>query len=245
MGIDAEMFVRVPFKPTEAQLRDWHFRLGSAFHHKLWIFKRRDGFPQDPYLLFPVDVWEQDGDDIVPDDGETFLRFRPQTRFYGIGYERGDLPTILMLAEFVERLVPGGEVWYGGDSSGVCAERFDAPARNALFDHFVAVQCNPYYSDRGSLMIGKAPNPECPYCKVPCPQFGFGGSYSSHSCQACGWKRVQRGDYVTSGWDLKDEFEQDAKDRRIATLEAENARLTAELGILQQVVARANKEVAL
>jgi len=42
------------------------------------------------------------------------------------------------VAEWLERRVPECVVWYGGDSSGICAELFDTPARKKLLEHFAS-----------------------------------------------------------------------------------------------------------
>lgn len=206
MGVDAEMFVRTRTKVTEANLREWHYAFGSAFHDHLWAFGTHDNKVPETLYLFPVEVWEQDGDDIIPEEGETFLRLRPTSRYYGPGYERGDFPTLKAMAEFLEVLIPESEIWYGGDSSGMCAERFDRQAREEMLLHFVQHQHAPYLGHRNQYMETQPTWPKCPYCQRECPQFGFGKSYASFSCLGCGWKHVERDGKTETGWNLEKQF---------------------------------------
>lgn len=208
MGIDAEMFVRTKTKVTPELLREWHCALGSAFHEHLWMFGTHENKVPEELFLFPVKRWEQDGPDIKPKPGETFLRLRPKSRYYGEGYERGDFPTLKSIAEFLEILIPDSEVWYGGDSSGVCAAPFGREQREELLRHFVKHQHSPYLDSgmRREMLPGKPARPVCPYCQQECPQFGFGGTYASFTCLSCGWKRIEKDGKVQMGWNLEKEF---------------------------------------
>lgn len=190
MGVDAEMFVRTrqPLMPEQVKLLAWE--MGEAFGaDRFWIFKE---FDPPCRALAIVDIYEQDGDDIVPEDGEQFIRVYPSTRYYGKGYERGDLPFLIMLAEWLERRIPSGQVWYGGDSSGICAERFDVSARTALLDHFARVGHFPYSGDPRtgsdqSRIHDDGLRRICNFCEMPMRRYGWGGStYGAFYCVGCG-----------------------------------------------------------
>lgn len=206
MGVDAEMFVRTKHKVTDTDLRKWHYSLGCAFHEHLWAFGTHANKVPDKLYLFRVDRWAQDGPTLYPEKGETFLRLHPRTRYYGPGYERGDFPTIKALAEFLELLIPEAEVWYGGDLSGICAERFGPLEREQMLHHWVENQHRPYLTYGRDTM--NSTNPVCPYCHEVCPQYGWGGSYAaSYTCIGCGWERTTRDGKVYEGWKLSiDEF---------------------------------------
>ena len=184
MGIDARMLFTTKSKITDEELKlaawDMCAVLGAA--HFFTYGKR-------PVPLFRVNVYEQDGPDFVPDEGETIIEVSLVGRYYGIGYERGHLPTYLMVAEWLEHRFPGCVVYYGGDSSGVLAEPFDASARNALLKHYLTNGHAPYVGAFGSLGGGKI---QPPRCKERCVeergahQYGFGDNYAAFHCAGCG-----------------------------------------------------------
>lgn len=201
MGIDAEMFVRLKRPVPDAEVRRLRLMLGKAFGaQQFYIIKNRpnasgeaplDEVPYgDPrygashrHSIERVAVYTPDG--IEPEPGETFLRVYPTTRFYGPGYERGDLPFLLMLARFL-RDATGGEVWYGGDSGGAWAQPLDDAYERELWSHFVQSQHEPYRTDFGGEGI---PRPLCALCGyAPMRFFGTGPGAKSAmaTCNGCG-----------------------------------------------------------
>ena len=54
--------------------------------------------------------------------------------YYGVGYERGDLPLFVGIAEWLEQKLPGCRVLYGEDCSGE-GYPFDEPLRAALMEY--------------------------------------------------------------------------------------------------------------
>jgi hypothetical protein len=190
MGIDAEMFVRTKQNVTPEFLRAATHKLHSIFGSDI------DTYVDD--LLEVVSKWKQDGPDIRPRKGETFVRVRLWTRYYGPGYERGNFRLIHDLAEVLETIFPESEVWYGGDSSGVLAEPFHAVARRKMRDHWLK-HANAYYRQMGSMMGSGgrgADAPQCRKCQVPMSQYGFGGAYAAFSCE-CGERSVTRNGVTT------------------------------------------------
>lgn len=196
MGVDAEMFVRVKREVSDGEVRSLRLKLGDAFGaDKFWIWRNGQGpAPVDAtsdggssrHSVERVKRFTQDGDDIEPDRGETFLRVYPASRYYGIGYERGDLPFLLMLARFL-REVTGGEVWYGGDSSGACAQVLDDAYERELWAHFVANGHRPYLD--GMEWGGDGiPTAYCNLCSSPMRRYGAGssGMYAPFCCYGCG-----------------------------------------------------------
>lgn len=193
MGIDAEMFVRTKAKITKEQVRDLAYHLGSAFGaDRFWIFKDRgEGIPPR-HCLEIVNKYDQDGPTIKPEKGETFIRVHPATRYYGEGYERGDLPFLIMLAEWLERNIPGGEVWYGGDSSGVCAEKFDKRARKRYLDLYCKVGHHPYSGAFDTDHGDGVKAPICKFCWKKMRRYGWGKNYAPFHCSGCGESVVTR-----------------------------------------------------
>ncbi len=180
MGIDARMYVRVQRKVSDKEILRLSYEVGEAFGADRFF---RYGGEHNISKLSKI---EQDGPDVNPGPGETILEVHVWTRYYGIGYERGDLPFLLVLAEWLERKLPDGAVWYGGDSSGVCAAPFGKAARKKLLDHFASASGRDYYKSFSGDLVGA----ECPLCKVAMQQFGYGPGPRAGSfvCHGCGYK---------------------------------------------------------
>lgn len=192
MGIDAEMFVRTKSHISEAMFRKLRWEMVAAFGaDRFWIW---DDAHDKQHALERVFEYRQDGDTILPEAGETFLRVNLGTRYYGCdGYERGDLPFIVAVADFLERRVDGGEVWYGGDSSGVCAAPFGREVREKYLDHFAVVGRMPYAGDpRSGRQDWLGDNHDwahrrCHFCDEPMMRNGSGAGFALLQCYGCGF----------------------------------------------------------
>lgn len=135
----------------------------------------------------PGFAWTQDGDAIYAQPGEYFLEVSLWTRYYGPGYERGDILTICAVAEWCEQNLPPCEVWYGGDSSGVLAEPFGPAERAAMRAHLYGAAGRDYFKHDKP---GTFPTPKpCGLC-VPGEnrfnRYGWGNKYVAVSCGGCG-----------------------------------------------------------
>lgn len=139
----------------------------------------------------PGMVYTQDGDPVLAAPGEWLLDVSLWTRFYGVGYEHGDLLTICAVAEWIEVNMHPCEVWYGGDSSGCCIERFNDAARRKLRAHLFSDQGRDYFNYSG----WGGPTPPMPKpCGLCVPgeerrnQYGSGmnGNFAAVSCAGCG-----------------------------------------------------------
>lgn len=186
MGIDARMFVRTKATYTDQQVRRLAHDLVAAFGtDRLFVIPPgpddwHDG--KGRHAIEVIDKYEQDGPDILPEDGETFLCVHLWTRYYGKGYERGDCTTICAVAEWLESRVPGGVVWYGGDSSGVCAKPFGARQRAALRALFNESGHDNYRGGWGD----ETNAPKCDFCGgVPMSACGGGGGDTFFACGGC------------------------------------------------------------
>ncbi len=149
-------------------------------------------------------VYEQDGDDVLAANDEWMLSVSVWTRYYGIGYERGDLLTICAIAEWCEANIPDCTVFYGGDSSGVCAEPFDESERLKLRKHLYSQKGRDYFNYGIESNVQKMP-PACSLCPDAKPRFnqhGFGGNYAAISCAGCGASFETRDNCKT--WTKKD-----------------------------------------
>lgn len=148
----------------------------------------------------PGKVYLQDGDDVFADPGEWMLSISVWSRYYGVGYERGDLLTLCAIAEWCEHNIRGCRVFYGGDSSGVCIEPFDASRRDALKAHLWGKCGRDYYEHEKR---GTFPTPKpCGLCIPGEPRFnrhGWGGCGATElvavNCTGCGksWRSSDAG----------------------------------------------------
>lgn len=141
----------------------------------------------------PGTAYYQDGDPILAEPGECLLELSIWGRYYGEGYERGDLLTYCAMAEWLEINIPGCTVYYGGDSSGVLAEPFHAQRRMELRRHLYSEAGRAYFNhelpllDRaGEVTERPAPCGMCPGGIYRGSRFGYGQDYASYSCAGCG-----------------------------------------------------------
>jgi hypothetical protein len=208
MGIDAQMFVRIPRLVSDEDVKQWSYRFGSMCHYELFL---GHGTTRYHKPLERIAVYSQDGPDIKPKVGETFLELHLNGRYYGEDYERGPLLTFIAMAEFLEILIPQCAVWYGGDSSGVCAEPFDKTRRDALLRHAAKVAHEPYTHYDRSILQGDAhaPSEMCPSCEMPAARCGWGGNppFALYRCDGCGWQIEYRGTVRREGFTIPEKAE--------------------------------------
>ena len=201
MGIDAEMFARIKgrenwLKPEDERHTGYELAstIGPEFfyismeQHALSIIK--------PDPQFGRVVWLQDGDPIIADADEQFVEVHIQSRYYGPGYARGNWPAIRIVAEWLEWRFPSCEVWYGGDSSGVCASLLDAKKRKEINDFFLATGRRTYTRHNSDWRFSELDTrtghaaPKCPCCDVNTYHVGGGNTKSFWQCDGCGRSAV-------------------------------------------------------
>ena len=217
MGVDAMMFVKVKGKDNWRSPADVHklavrlavtigpdaFMITLAWdhsfgtpHHALSIvepFVDHDGdYEDEPEIVGKV-VWLQDGDTIIAADDEQFIKVHLYDRYYGDGYERGDWPQLRAIMECLEYLIPDGEIWYGGDSSGICAEHFHKARREEMNRHFLERQGRLDYVSYELPQFPKRKN-DCPHCHIPKTNCGGGPDNRDFLwCPGCGTKTIMIG----------------------------------------------------
>lgn len=214
MGIDARMVLRVKDKPSDKQLKEWSWRLAAAVGaEKLWLDKAEGrgaitlsyDYDEAGERVYNGKSYAQDGDPLIV-TSYWLLEVHVSTRFYGIGYERGDLLGLCAVAEWCEQNINGCEVWYGGDSSGVMAQPWPEAARRALRQHLYSDEGREYF--RHGERPNSFPHPElCSLCvsSEGFNRYGWGGgdTYVAVSCPGCGesfqsrdggktWKKDER-----------------------------------------------------
>jgi len=199
MGVDARMFFKVRYPVSKRQVADWAYMLYGAFgdHVTVWHGDQARFFDWPPHHCMEfIDKYEQDGPTIEPEEGETFIEVHLAGRFYDKGYERGPFYVFKAIAEWLEDVIPGAEVWYGGDSSGCVAFRFDRGARERLFKYFCDVGHLPYLGvfNRGAKMQ------VCTLCAKPLIHTGGGVERSFYYCYGCREKVITKNGEVVVKW---------------------------------------------
>jgi len=193
VGVDAQMLVRTrqAFKPDE--VRRMSGDLAAAFgSDSFWIwddYKNEDG-TIGRHALELVNEYQQDGDSIFPEPGETFIEVHLGTRYYGRGYERGDVGLIIHVAAWLEANIHDAKVYYGGDSSGICAKPFDQEARRQLFAYYAKVGHEPYVGGFGRFSGRDEQHPGCDFCLREMTNCGGGGGKTFYHCGGCGKKII-------------------------------------------------------
>lgn len=139
----------------------------------------------------------QDGPSIVAENGECLLEVNIMSRYYGVGYERGDILTLGGIATWCEINIPGCEVWYGGDSSGVCAKPWGQDDRLELMRYAFGSHGRNYFKNNSTFSPDAeyglpSPCSLCPNGKYRGQRYGFGANYSAFSCAGCGRKTSTR-----------------------------------------------------
>ena len=215
MGVDAEFLIRVKCpKPTKDQIALWSWDLVAAIGaDHFWIDREKGRFALKFSTEYGDDgedvkategkIYQQDGDDILAEEGEWFLRVSTCDRFYGVGYERGDILTHCAIAEWCEQNLPNCSVWYGGDSSGCCAELFDDEKRKELKRHLFGPHGRDYRKGFCEGDTYRVPEP-CKLCVKGRGMIrnGWGATYIGVFCDGCG-KRF-RSDDSGKTWKIED-----------------------------------------
>jgi hypothetical protein len=189
MGVDAVMMVQAPSSEvTDDRIVEWSYKLGAAFGFERFLVYRLDG----RRALTRADEDDIRCYNVRERPGWTTLRVNIFSRYYGPGYERGDLPFLLALARFLEDIVPASYILYGSDS-GDTLEYFGRDEQEDLWDHFVSVQYEPYHRAFTPLS-GQAP-PSCGFCgDVPMSNHGGGAGVEFYECHGCGLRLKQFSD---------------------------------------------------
>ena len=220
MGVDARMFVRLKGQENWLAERDvvktayylastigpgnFYITLDSDLvsrpHHCLEIMEpENDDGELDPTGRV---YWSQDGPDIEPDADEQFVQVHLSSRYYGEGYARGDWPTIRVIAEWLAIRFPKGEIWYGGDSSGICAEHLTSERIAELTAFFLATGRKTYTRYPGFCEYS---TPPCIHCRVPMIDTGGGNDARFLYCDGCNRTVVSAGGFehlVPAGGDV-------------------------------------------
>ncbi len=172
MGLDAMMSV-AGVHPLMLDNREWLLTTS-------WNLVRSLG--AEPFLL--------NADDgrcaIYKDEDDGRLRVRINGRYYGEGYERGDLIILCAIAEWLEQNIPNAVVWYGSDCDG--ESEFPAHVRESLKRHLYSEEGREYFSGMGTHIAHPPACAICPGGKYRGKNFGSGGDgkFANYRCAGCG-----------------------------------------------------------
>lgn len=220
MGVDAKMYVRLPaghhVDPADVPriAHDLVSVIGNEYfviddadmppryewhkpHHAISIIgpitegdDAYEWYLEKGYAKVGDTVISNDGPPVILDPSEQLLRLHLMGRYYGPGYERGDWKSLLLIIMWLRRRFPAGQVWYGGDSSGVLAEHMTQAAIDRITECYLGVGHEPYVSGFGNV-FGGGRHVGCPTCgDVPMHNCGGGGDREFYRCSGCGRQEI-------------------------------------------------------
>lgn len=199
MGVDAVVLVTSPTAIDDRQLLRMSYEVASAFGPSKF-FIDREGKYSGPRHALSFDADDRYDWIDKPEDTATVIKVNVWSRYYGEGYERGDLPFLISLRRWFLSALPGCTVFYGGDTTDI-AEPFTDEREAELWAHFVKHQHLPYISHRSLISDALDAEQRCEFCDEPMQRFGWGSGYASFACSGCGLHRETRDGGRT--WDEK------------------------------------------
>lgn len=194
MGVDARMLVKLATPIDDAALVDAAYKLAEAMGHRSSVFwlSADDAIAKGEKRRALNRLVNDDEGDYracgIGDFSGAWLWVSLWGRYYGDGYERGDLWAYIAIAEWLERNFTSCTVYYGGDS-GDRIELFGKSAREELIAHWSYVGGRPYFAHEGGegFMAPKRHplQPTCPLCERLATQYGTGQQFASWTCDGC------------------------------------------------------------
>lgn len=176
MGVDAVIILKYKDSPTQKDLKTLQYNLLHRFDRSLFYWER-DGKPFD--FLKNIDreqlEYRLTHENFSPNK---FYEIEMMSRYYGVGYERGDGLQISGLLLYLTREHKELSVFYGGDSGTL--SRYSEEDALDLLNYFLKEGNLPYANRPESI------SPSCSFCDIPMSRYGFGGSYAAFKCSGCG-----------------------------------------------------------
>src|SRR3954469_25764452 len=118
MGLDAQMLFRSPRRLRDHELAKLNHDLVRTLYRPLGIRGYVEQLEAVPIKhTAPDDTGIGPGENRIPPErraGEWYW-VHLASRYYGIGYEAGEIWGFIGVAEWIEFRIPGAEVWYGAD----------------------------------------------------------------------------------------------------------------------------------
>jgi hypothetical protein len=200
MGVDARILIKITEQKSwlnPAQLRrtssqltnvigpEYFFLRPEEDRHALsfvleetrkWAEKYPDEYPEfNPNIA----IWSQDGDDIVAEPNEQFIEVHVGGRYYGENYARGDWKSLSWIMMWCMFNIQDCEIWYGGDSSGICVEHMTSERMNQMTKYYLTAGNDQYW------MNSKTKYP-CEFCGTGTTCSGGGNGIGYWHCDSCG-----------------------------------------------------------
>ena len=198
MGVDALMYVRVKDKSlTNKQIKQYAWRLSGAFYREPFWYHDDEG------SLTLASEDDRNYFDLQEKEDEIILKVNLMGRYYGIGYERGDLPTLLSIMNFIEQMIPNSSIYYGGD----CSDRLvlmTKEEKETLWKHFLLHGHEPYVERFSGIFKGFSLIPHCPTCDEDLISNGGGGNETFWFCYGC--NRTATSNKETITWNNKNQI---------------------------------------
>lgn len=196
MGVDAMMFVGLKEKMGPLAVRRISADMAEAFGAERFFItlpsEAPDSFNRKPRhaleIMSKSEAQESEAFSGRPEVRQ-WLTVNLWGRYYGDGYERGDLPFLYCLGRWLEIRFPGSVLLYGGDCDGDYQD-FSAGSRDALFAHFARVGHKPYNGGFSSMVKGERQT--CEFCAgIPMNNYGGGQGQEFYRCDGCGFKGIR------------------------------------------------------
>lgn len=135
---------------------------------------------------FGKTIYRQDGDNVIAEPDEQFLRVHLWGRYYGPGYARGHWPTYDIIIRFLYTVLPAGsEVWYGGDSGGICVEHVTPEFLDDMMRFYFNSGNSTYVGAFSGISGSGAIRPMCDCCETPMLSNGGGPQGTMWYCESC------------------------------------------------------------
>jgi hypothetical protein len=213
MGVDARILIKIT-EPSSwlsrAQLRQLSAKLTSVIGSEHFFLRPEDdrhalSFTIDDNARYPDEyeeiygrpfdpngpaVFSQDGDEIVAKPNEQFIEVHVWSRYYGEDYARGDWKTLSWVMLWCVYNIPNCEVWYGGDSSGICAEQMTPGRMQEMTKYFLTSGNDEYW------MNAKHADFKCEFCGCGVVNSGGGQTCGFYHCDSCGSQWVTTGNHT-------------------------------------------------
>lgn len=198
MGIDAEMYADIPDTVTPEDVLKVSRRMVDCFGTQpFWLMSSKPSYRDIkmaakqtlPHALYLIDEESQDSNEtpyIKPKKGRQFVKVSLGGRYYGKGYERGDIGTPILIARFLKHHWPDAKCFYGGDSSGVLYDEMTEDWETEILTHLFTVGHEPYRGVMSFTEVGEK-TPTCPRCLTNLIRNGTGqgGQWGVFYCNSC------------------------------------------------------------
>jgi hypothetical protein len=177
MGVDARMYIPSDRIYSEDELIKLSYRLGEATdpHHFCLYDENSHALEIEDTTYGSIAEYNESFK-----EAKQIIDVNLMGRYYGPGYERGNLWDYIAIAVWIEKNM-NVTPWYGGDSD-MQLELFDENYRQELINHWTKSGGIPYRDRQERHQF----QPTCPRCKVLATQFGYGVDYAAWTCLGCG-----------------------------------------------------------